>query len=941
MNIFFEQGEIFSGCKILHRCGQGGYGVVYLAENAIGQKIVIKIVAKTDSSSRELCGLRNYMQVSGTHPNLLQVFHIGEMKEGFYYTMEAADDLKTQDCFTPATLGNMLRNGRKFSPEEAIHIVRELLGGLAIIHDAGLVHRDIKPDNIIFVNGKAKLSDPGLVIPAGSQVSLAGTPGFIPPEIIASALPADVRSDLYALGKVFYCMVTGNHPSEYPHFPADMRIEVRRQLFPPLSQMCNTNPAKRFKSVKEFLNGMPVEIQAPTRWERWKNNFSSWKILNREKYKKIISSLILCTLLLLCAIFVFLLKREQKKQELDAAKNKVRSFRLINSNRKGLLSLQFRVFLPEKADQYQKLISELKKQEQNGQWHQAVMTVDKLTLFLRDAAEKNLPAVPEKEGSFQKDFEISGAARSFLAAPLAAYLPAEKKKAYMEKLQRHEKVLYAGWAGPRCDRNWFDLSDYPHPLIFIPAGVVEMEHSGKTVKIPYHFWMCQHEITHEYFSRMVRISPQKSTKPRTPVERVAWNDVLNFCRVLTLTMKNNRKLPPGYIVRPPTEAEWEYAAKNAWKGKDTLPFEERAVFKDNSQKQTHTPGTKAPSKLGLLDIYGNVAEMVIPFEEPALANAVMVRGGSFRSTEKVCFRQLPYLKYQFLPDDIGFRTVVAPGDMSFFDKHFFISGPTALRDSGKVYELIGGNLGSFRWREAEQLAGMLGGRLAEIRDQKQFDLIRKKMPLALGGWPCLLNGEKVNGKWIWRHSKREIDFGKWYPSRGDTTGKYLSVINRVWRPEKDLKCPLFLCEWDEKDFPRRTENIRSGKKQPLELTRFSLGNKNYMLINISVIGNTAVRLCELMGGRLACPDTPELKAAVIRHLKDYSHLKILLGGYAKFDQWFWLSGKEIREKIPPKPVTTLPSLNRNFIVLKGGRFWNSQLSEAFLLEWSNSSASSN
>ena len=101
-------------------------------------------------------------------------------------------------------------------------------------------------------------------------------------------------------------------------------------------------------------------------------------------------------------------------------------------------------------------------------------------------------------------------------------------------------------------------------------------------------------------------------------------------------MKNNRKLPPGYIVRPPTEAEWEYAAKNAWMGKDTLPFEERAVFKKNSQKQTQTPGTKAPSKLGLLDIYGNVAEMVIPFEEPALANAVMVRGGSFRSTEKVC-----------------------------------------------------------------------------------------------------------------------------------------------------------------------------------------------------------------------------------------------------------------------------------------------------------------
>ena len=85
-------GDTFSGCQIVARIGQGAFGVVYLAVNPLGQKVVIKIVTTGDNSSREMKGLRNYMTVAGSHPNLMRIFHIGEAEAGFYYVMEAADD---------------------------------------------------------------------------------------------------------------------------------------------------------------------------------------------------------------------------------------------------------------------------------------------------------------------------------------------------------------------------------------------------------------------------------------------------------------------------------------------------------------------------------------------------------------------------------------------------------------------------------------------------------------------------------------------------------------------------------------------------------------------------------------------------------------------------------------------------------------------------------
>jgi hypothetical protein len=289
--------------------------------------------------------------------------------------------------------------------------------------------------------------------------------------------------------------------------------------------------------------------------------------------------------------------------------------------------------------------------------------------------------------------------------------------------------------------------------------------------------------------------------------------------------------------------------------------------------------------------------------------------------------------YQFIPFDIGSRMVIAPGDASYYDRHFFLSGPAQFRMRGKVYELICGIVGACDWEISHDLCRLLGGRLAEIEDQDQLDFFCRSTPQ---GWGCFIGAKKTDGKWKWVHSGREIDFGKWHPAARENDGnKYLTLREKKWKPEKDYKSPIFLCEWDEKDFPRRNDQLLTGKKLPRELERFTIGDRIFMLIDSSMSWNAACRFCELLGGRLACPETPELRAALIRKLDAWRDSKIMLGGYAKRDKWFWLSGKECDLKLKKDKDMPVPSRNRNYVTLKDGEFYDAQFGRYFLCEWPN------
>src|SRR4030095_3541302 len=123
---------------------------------------------------RELNGLQKFEPVSRSHPNLVSILHVGKNESGgyFYCVMEAADDVQSGQAlnpenYKPRTLSSDLARLGRLGFSDSVRIGTGLSGALAYLHARGLIHRDVKPSNIIYVQGVPKLADIGLVTRIG------------------------------------------------------------------------------------------------------------------------------------------------------------------------------------------------------------------------------------------------------------------------------------------------------------------------------------------------------------------------------------------------------------------------------------------------------------------------------------------------------------------------------------------------------------------------------------------------------------------------------------------------------------------------------------------------------------------------------------------------------------------------------------------------------
>lgn len=235
----FKVGDTVGNYTLLAECGTGAYGAVFLAENAATKRLfALKIVYRHgNNSSRELRGLIRYQQVC-SHTNLLQIYHVEESDDFFFYTMDPADNSNEGGHYVPDTLGNRLKKQGRLQPDTVKKMVRDLMEDLETLHRKGLLHRDIKPDNIFWIHGKATLGDIGLVTD-GTHTTLAGTPGFLAPELLAGLREYRKEDDYYALGKVIYCAVTGLPVSHYPEFPDSGTLTGTGDLITLYNRLCS------------------------------------------------------------------------------------------------------------------------------------------------------------------------------------------------------------------------------------------------------------------------------------------------------------------------------------------------------------------------------------------------------------------------------------------------------------------------------------------------------------------------------------------------------------------------------------------------------------------------------------------------------------------------------------------------------------------------------
>jgi eukaryotic-like serine/threonine-protein kinase len=250
---------------IKRKLGSGGMADVYLAEDQeLGRRVALKLLNDRHAADDQFVERfrREAQSAAGlNHPNIVSIFDRGRAEGTYYIAMEYLDGRTLKEL--------LVRNGPTPIPI-AIDYARQILGALSFAHRNGIIHRDIKPHNIVVGgDGRLKVTDFGIARSGASQMteagSIVGTAQYLSPEQARGA-PVDPRSDLYSLGIVLYEMLTGNvpftgdtpveiamkHLSQIPEPPSKLRPEVPHDLDAVVMRALAKEPDQRYGSTEEM-----------------------------------------------------------------------------------------------------------------------------------------------------------------------------------------------------------------------------------------------------------------------------------------------------------------------------------------------------------------------------------------------------------------------------------------------------------------------------------------------------------------------------------------------------------------------------------------------------------------------------------------------------------------------------------------------------------------
>ncbi|HAL45010.1 MAG TPA: serine/threonine protein kinase [Phycisphaerales bacterium] len=268
-----DAAEQIPGYKIMGKLGAGAMAIVYKGKQISLDRIVaIKILPRRFSENPDYVK-RFYKEGKAAaklnHNNIVGAYDVGEAGGYHYFVMEYVEG---------KTLYEDLAKGKIFTEQEAVAITMQVASALAHAHARGLIHRDVKPKNIMINSaGIVKLADLGLARDA-ADVELAkseagkafGTPYYISPEQIRGEIDIDGRCDIYSLGATLYHMVTGRVPFEATTPSEVMRKHLKEPLIPPdhintalsagcselIEMMLEKNKNDRYASAEELMTDL-------------------------------------------------------------------------------------------------------------------------------------------------------------------------------------------------------------------------------------------------------------------------------------------------------------------------------------------------------------------------------------------------------------------------------------------------------------------------------------------------------------------------------------------------------------------------------------------------------------------------------------------------------------------------------------------------------------
>ncbi len=275
----FQADQLLQGKKaltlgsyvILDRLGAGSMGSVFLCEHrGDKRKVAVKVLPPAEAKD-EAALKRFFREFRATceldHPNIVRSFEIGEDKKAHFLVMEYVDGASLHQIVTKKGALPFLR---------AANYIRQVAAGLQYIHEKGLIHRDIKPGNLLINRaGVAKVLDLGLARFAGEggevlTQGVIGTPDYLAPEQARDSHTVDIRADIYSLGATFYFLLTGATPlpdgpvakkliwlqTRQPKPVRVLKPEVPEGLVSIVEKMLAKDPAQRYQTPGDVVNAL-------------------------------------------------------------------------------------------------------------------------------------------------------------------------------------------------------------------------------------------------------------------------------------------------------------------------------------------------------------------------------------------------------------------------------------------------------------------------------------------------------------------------------------------------------------------------------------------------------------------------------------------------------------------------------------------------------------
>jgi eukaryotic-like serine/threonine-protein kinase len=262
--------------RVLKRLGSGGMAEVYCAEDQqLGRRVALKILHRRFAEDEQFVERfrREASSAAGlSHPNVVAIYDRGEWQGTYYIAMELVEG---------RTLKEIVRDKGPAPPEAAVDVTLQILRAARYAHKHGVVHRDIKPHNVLIdQDGRVRVTDFGIARAGTSDItetgSVMGTAQYLSPEQ-AQGRPVDARSDLYSIGIVLYELLTGQVPfdadspvtvalkqvSEPPVPPADLVPAIPPAIDAVVLRALEKDPGLRYQSADEFIAALDEARAAP------------------------------------------------------------------------------------------------------------------------------------------------------------------------------------------------------------------------------------------------------------------------------------------------------------------------------------------------------------------------------------------------------------------------------------------------------------------------------------------------------------------------------------------------------------------------------------------------------------------------------------------------------------------------------------------------------